>query len=85
MFDRHVHHQRVVAEEAERERRRLLILQIVDAGVRSMATKAHPDAGGSNEDFQRLMECKRILRRPYIKKPKLRRDLRNAVNRVLAT
>jgi hypothetical protein len=85
MFDRQAHHQRVIAEEAERERRRLLILQIVDAGVRSMATKLHPDAGGSNEDFQRLMECKRMLRRPYTKKPKLRRDLRNAVNRALAS
>jgi len=77
MFDRQAHHQRVIAEEAERERRRLLILQIVDAGVRSMATKLHPDAGGSNEDFQRLMECKRMLRRPY--------TIGNAVNRALAS
>lgn len=31
-----------------------LVKQIVDAGYRSIATRIHPDAGGSTADMQRL-------------------------------
>jgi hypothetical protein len=83
MFDREAHTRMLIVGEAERERRRRLILQIIDAGVRSMASKLHPDIGGSAEDMQRLLECKKVLKAPYTKLPRLNRELRAGVKREL--
>jgi hypothetical protein len=84
MSDRKALSQRLVAVEVERELRRRLILQIIDVGVRSMATKLHPEAGGSDQDMSRLQECKETLRAPYAKLPRLTRDLRARVKWELA-
>jgi hypothetical protein len=36
--------------------------QVIDAGFRSMATKLHPDAGGTHEDMVRLNQLRHKLR-----------------------
>lgn len=40
---------------------KLMAGQMIDAAFKSAAKNAHPDKGGTTEDFQRLQEAKRVL------------------------
>jgi hypothetical protein len=54
---------RVVAQKAEDEKHRVLIVQLIDAGYRAMAKTLHPDMGGSHEAMTRLSTVRDDLRR----------------------
>jgi hypothetical protein len=45
-------------QKIETARRRRLQRQIIEAGYRSLATKLHPDVGGSSESMARLSEAR---------------------------
>lgn len=48
--------------EAERQLVRKLAVQIVDIGYKVLATKLHPDKGGSSEGMARLVRARDMLR-----------------------
>lgn len=54
--------ERIKAEREERELEKALALKLIDIGYKALATKLHPDKGGSAEAFQRLDRVKRKLR-----------------------
>jgi hypothetical protein len=83
MFDLKAFERDHLAEEVEKELQRRLILQIIEAGVRSMALKMHPDVGGSDEAMHRLTTCKERLRKDYAKMPRLKRSMRLSVSQAL--
>jgi ParB-like chromosome segregation protein Spo0J len=51
----------VVAQQAETNALREMMLNIVDTGYRTLARKFHPDKGGSTDDMARLNEARRRL------------------------
>jgi hypothetical protein len=50
------------AREKEAKLRRRIELQLIDAGYKAVATKLHPDKGGSKEDMTRLNQARALLK-----------------------
>jgi hypothetical protein len=53
---------RIEAEIAERKARDKVVSQLIDAGYKVLATKLHPDKGGSSEAMTRLNQAREQLR-----------------------
>ena len=58
-FASHVRPPRLPIER--RRQQETLALQIIDVGYKTLAKRAHPDAGGTNENFQLLKEATNLL------------------------
>ena len=52
----------IEAEIAERKARDKVVSQLIDAGYKVLATKLHPDKGGSSEAMTRLNQAREQLR-----------------------
>jgi curved DNA-binding protein CbpA len=53
----------VLSQAKERETQRTLSLQLIDIGYKVLATKLHPDKGGSPEAMARLNQVRDALKR----------------------
>jgi len=49
----------------EQEARRTLALQMIDAGYKALASKLHPDKGGSPEAVMRLNQVRDLVKAPF--------------------
>jgi hypothetical protein len=53
--------QDALARQEERKLQRKLALSLIDIGYKALATKLHPDKGGSREAMVRLNAVRKIL------------------------
>jgi hypothetical protein len=75
-------YEQTVERAVEREKTRRLAIKLIHAGFKILAKEAHPDIGGSHTEMARLSNLRDKLLTDHAP-PRLRRELRNAVNKRL--